>query len=287
MQGVLFALLSAIFSSSKDFMSKKVSFNVDGTVSALASFAFALPYYAAVLLAAHLLGWEVLTVTAGFGGYVIARSLTDVCAEWCKMNAFSRGDLSLVVLFLSLTPLMLLITSPLITGDPLTPLAVCASLLVVSGSLVIAYRPGAKNSASSRKAIFFALAAAVFFSLNNCFDRLAVRTSTPLLAGFAMTALAGALLLPLMWLKPGRFGMLVQYRRPFWLRGFFEIGFMVAKLSALQYMSAPLVDSIMRVSLVFSIVTGRLYFAEQDFRRRLAAGALVLCGAVAVALQAL
>lgn len=285
MNGVLLALICASFSSAKDLMSKKVSFNVDGTVSSFASFAFALPFYALALVIAATLGWESLQITAGFGGYVIARSLTDVCAEWCKMNAFSRGDLSLVVLYLSLTPLLLLVTSPLVTGDPLTVGAVLSSLLVVSGSIVIAYRPNAREAASSRKAICFALLAALFFSLNACFDRLAVKNGSPLLAGLSMTSLAALLLFPLMFSRRGSFSQLLRYRRPFFLRGFFEIGFMVAKLSALQFMSAPLVDSVMRLSVVFSIVAGRFYFAEQDFARRLFAGFLVTMGSVVVALQ--
>jgi ABC-type dipeptide/oligopeptide/nickel transport system permease subunit len=50
-QGLIAALLSAVFASSKDIVSKKVSSNVDGTISAFASFAYALPYYAVVLAA--------------------------------------------------------------------------------------------------------------------------------------------------------------------------------------------------------------------------------------------
>lgn len=282
MIGVSCALLSAIFSSSKDFVSKKVSFNVDGTTSAFASFFFALPYYVLALAVAYLFGKETLAITAGFGGYVLARSLTDVCAEWCKMNAFACGDLSLVVLFLSLTPLMLLVTSPIITGDPLSPVAVISTILVVTGSLTIAYRPGRSNAGSTKKAVIFALAAAIFFSLNNCFDRLAVQTASPLMAGFAMTTLAALFLFPLLFLRRKRVGMLVHYRGPFLLRGFFEIGFMVSKLSALQFMSAPYVDSIMRTSLLLSILGGRLYFKEQDIRRRLIAGVLILCGSLIV-----
>jgi len=63
-----------------------------------------------------------------------------------------------------------------------------------------------------------------------------------------------------------------------------EIAFMVCKLHALQYLQAPYVVSIQRLSLIFSIIGGRLFFQEADFGRRLASGVLILGGVIVIAL---
>ncbi len=139
--GLLAALLSTHLLLAKDLMSKRLAFRLDGTVSTFASFAFALPFYLVLLLVLWLLGMEHFTYSRTFLTLVLLRSLTDTFAEWMKMHAFAHGDLSLVVLVLSLSPLLLLITSPLITGDPLTFAEIASVFLVVAGSMLMVYRP--------------------------------------------------------------------------------------------------------------------------------------------------
>jgi len=58
---------------------------------------------------------------------------------------------------------------------------------------------------------------------------------------------------------------------------------MVCKLSALQFLAAPDVVAVQRLSLVLSIIGGKMFFKEPDFKRRLAAGILILVGVFVVA----
>ena len=190
---------------------------------------------------------------------------------------------TLVACFFSLSPLFLLGTSPLITGDPLTLVDAVAVLLVVAGSLLTVYRPTTADWASQRKGILLALGAALFFSLNSCFDRLAVQKGTPVFAGFAMTLCSALFLLPLVVRRADRRAALRIYWLDFAIRGFLEIAFMVSKLTALKYLSAPNVVAIQRLSLVLSIIGGRVFFKEGDFAKRLAAGFLILAGVVLIA----
>ena len=119
------------------------------------------------------------------------------------MHAFTHGDISIVATFFSLAPLFLLFTSPLITGDPLSMPEAAAVILVVLGSLLLVYRPSARGWGEQRKGIILATLAAVFFSLNSCFDRLAVKEGTPAFAGFTMTVLSATFLLPWVLFHPG------------------------------------------------------------------------------------
>jgi drug/metabolite transporter (DMT)-like permease len=281
--GFLAATLSAIFSSSKDLISKRLSFRLDGTTSTFASFAYALPFYLAALAVLYLLGLEDFERSAPFLMLILLRSITDTFAEGMKMHAFAQGDISIVATFFSLSPLLLLITSPLITGDPLHMADAVAVILVVAGSLLMVYRPSATGWAKQRRAIVLACGAALFFSLNSCFDRLAVQRGTPVFSGFTMTLLSAMFLLPFVLSRKERLTSLSEHSAGLLLRGALEIAFMVCKLYALQFLSAPDVVAVQRLSLVLSIIGGRLFFKEPDFKRRLAAGILILVGVFAVA----
>jgi drug/metabolite transporter (DMT)-like permease len=280
--GVLLGLLSAVFAASKDLLSKRLAFRLDGTASTFASFFFALPFYVAVLLVLWLADRETLTWSRSFLLLVFLRAVTDTLAEWLKMYALAFGDISLVATFLALSPLFLLVASPWITGDPLSLWEVAAVVLVVLGGLLMVYRPGTADWRRQSRGILLACAAAVFFSLNSCFDRLAVQEGTPVFAGFSMTLLSALFLLPLVLGHPQRMGALVSNWGGLSLRGILEIAFMVCKLAALQYLTAPDVVALQRLSLLLAIVGGRVFFKEADFKRRLAAGALTLAGVLVV-----
>jgi drug/metabolite transporter (DMT)-like permease len=289
--GLLAAVLSATLSSAKDLVSKRLAFRLHGTLSTFASFACALPYYVVVLALLWLLGDETFTWSLPFLVMVFLRSVTDTMAEWLKMHAFAHADLSLVACFFSLSPLFLLITSPLITGDPLSVPGALAVVLVVVGSLLLVYRPSAHGWAEQKTGILLACGAAVFFSLNSCFDRLAVRhgapaltgVMTPAVAGFTMTLLSALFLLPLVLRANGAWQALRAQQTGLWGRGALEVAFMVCKLYALQFLSAPDVVGVQRLSLLLSILGGQVFFREQDIGRRLAAAGLILGGVFLIA----
>src|SRR6516162_779679 len=97
--GFFAATLSAVFSSSKDLLSKRLAFRLDGTTSTFASFTFALPYYVLLLAVLYALGFEAFTWSLPFLVLVLLRSITDTFAEWLKMHALAHGDISVVATF--------------------------------------------------------------------------------------------------------------------------------------------------------------------------------------------
>src|SRR6516162_666923 len=281
--GLLFSFLSAFFSSTKDLVSKKLSFQMDGTTSTFASFGFALPFYIVLLVILVAGGTETVTLTYPFLTLVLLRAITDSFAEGLKMHAFAHGDISIVATFFSISPLFLLITSPLITGDTPSLPGIVAVVLVVGGSLVLVYRPSHQAWAGQKKGVLLAMAASFFFSLNSCFDRLAVQKGTPVFSGFSMTLLSALFLLPFVFFRKDRLRSMRCHSAGLLLRGALEIAFMVCKLSALQFLAAPDVVAVQRLSLVLSIIGGKMFFKEPDFKRRLAAGILILMGVFVVA----
>lgn len=280
--GFLLSVIAALLASAKDFVSKKLSFGVGGTVSAFASFAFALPFYIILLFVLYVLGLESFAFSGAFFIFVLLRALTDSIAELCKMHAFKHCDLSVVSCLVSLHLALLLITSPLITGDELDMFGVIGVGLIVVGNIWLVYQPKKSERKVEPKGILLSLGAALFFSLNTCFDRLAVQVASPALSGFGMTALAGLFLfIPLIGRRQ-RIQTLVEHKWDFSIRGFFEVCFMVCKLWALQYLQAPYVGGIGKLSLLVSIIGGRYIFKEEDFVKRIFCGLLIIAGAILI-----
>lgn len=276
------AITAALFASAKDLVSKRVSVEVDGNVSAFASFLFALPFYFVLLATLYLLGLERFAWGAAFGGLVLARSSSDSLAEWSKMQALSHGDLSLVTLFFSLSPLFLVFLSPLITGDPISSFNVLAVLITVAGSILLVYRPGVSFRGAERKAVLFAFGGSLFFAINQCVDRLAVQQASPALAAFSMTLVSCLMLSPTLRFTKKPLGQLVNSQKFFWGRGLLEVCFMVTKLFALQFMSAPQMSVLIRLNVLFSVIGGRILFDERQTFRRLMAALLIIGGAAIV-----
>ncbi|HYV38861.1 MAG TPA: EamA family transporter, partial [Gemmataceae bacterium] len=206
--GIFAIFLSTIFSTSKDILSKKLAVRIDGTASTFASFGFALPFYLIVLAFLWFMGYDIFTFSAAFWVLVLFRALTDVFAEGMKMYSFTHGDISLVNIIFSFSPLCVLALTPLLKNDKLSLGGVLAVILVVIGSVALVYRPSHPDWGKQKTAIFLAAGAALFFGLNSIFDKLAMEPEMssadatgnptsgmalivkPAVGGFAMTAVS-------------------------------------------------------------------------------------------------
>ncbi len=277
--GYIAAILSALFQSSKDLMSKQLAFTVDGTTSAFASFVYALPFYFICMLCLSLAGVSWWEYQGDFILFVFLRALVDTVAETLKMYAFMYADISILAGVFAISPLLLLILSPLVTGDVLRWYHVVALTCIVAGSLVLSWRSGTHSLLAQKKGIIIGLVSAVFFALNTCLDRLAAQHSSAVFSGFSMTILSALFILPFMF-RAQRIQGLKGNAKGFLWRGFFEAGFMITRLWALQFYSAPFVMTVQKLSVVLSIVGGKFAFDEKDFFRRLVAGGLVLVGVI-------
>ena len=283
--GILLGLCSAFLMSAKDVVSKSVATRVDGRTSTFASFAFALPFYAVLLTLLWICGLETFEISGPFLAYVVMRATTDSVAEWLKMEALAHGDLSLVSCVFALSPIFMLLLSPIFTGDHISWSGVGWILLVVIGTLALMYRHDARPTDEAR-AILLATGGAMAFAMNGILDRLAVQQASPTLSGFAMTLISALIITPSVIPSAERRAALRALQRPFALRGAIEVPFMVAKLWALQFLAAPYVAALQRASMLINVIAGKLLFQEERFLQRLAGATLMLIGIAGIAFDA-
>jgi len=275
LMSVVAALISACTSTAKDIVSKAVSSKVHPDISTFASFLFALPFYGLIFIALYLFGEEGVVLSRTFLLLVLMRGISDVFAEGCKMRAFEKGDVSLVSGLLSLSPLILTVISPFITGDVVTASQAIGIALIVFGGLVLVRRDRITGKVVQPLAVVYALVGSVAFALNSALDRLAVGQAGPVTSAFSVTLCAALLTLPAIVGVSGANAQLGGNARAFLLRGLFETVFMVAKMVALTTLPAHVVVGIMRMSMILTVVVGGAWFHEKDRVRRVI-GTLVM-----------
>lgn len=267
--GVIAALLSACTLTAKDLVSKGVASKTHPDVSTFASFLYALPFYAIIFLVLYLTGGGALVLSQQFLVLVLMRGISDIFAEGSKMRALSTGDVSLVTGLLSLSPLILTAISPFITGDEVQLSEAVGMVFIVAGGLIIVRRDRATGTVAQPKAVLYALCGSVAFAMNSALDRLAVGHSDAVTSAFSVTLCAALLTAPVLIKVSAAKIDLANNSKAFFLRGFFETVFMVAKMAALTTLPAHIVVGIMRVSMIFTVVAGGAWFNEQDRGRRI------------------
>lgn len=285
MIGIFSALLSTFFATSKDLISKKLAGLVHGNVSAFASFLYAIPWYILFLLLAYILGLDVLQFSSSFFIFVLLRAITDTFAEFFKMHALAKGDISFIANFLSLAPVFLLFTAPLITGEDISGLGLIGVILICIGTVAFVYHPMERKAGIPWTGVGLAILSSFFFSLNSCFDRLSVQEGSPLFSGFSMTVFSMLFLSPTLLFVKNKKQQFKDNSNIFYLRGLFEVLFMTAKLIAMQYMEPQYVVGIGKLGLVMSIIGGGIIYKEKGTLRRILISFIIVIGSILIIIE--
>lgn len=211
----------------------------------------------------------------------------QVAAYLLYIRAFRLSDASLVAPIILLTPVMMLVTSPLMVGEHVPPLGVFGVLFTVLGVGLLDAREEKRRGVNF--SVFFRdagarsmLATAAIWSITANIDKLGVLASTPLIWITALTMLI-ALLATLYWLAGAR-------RRPTGpaLRYAAKAGAATAlgnavQMWALTVLFTPYVIAIKRLSALFTVLASGMVLKEETGGRLLGAGVMLL-GAVMIAL---
>lgn len=279
MFGVIAIVIATFFGTAKDLVSKGMSQDIHGTVSACTSFLFALPLYCLILLVGHILDYPIFEYTGQFILFICIRAVTDSFSELFKMHALACGEISFILNFFSLSSVFLLFLAPIITGDTISDLGLVGVLIIIFGTLLLLKGP---SGSIPWKGVGLALVSAFFSSLNMCFARLAVQQANPIFSGFAMTLISGVILLiPMIKVIEWKEQVSVS-SRPLFIRGILEVLFMISKLFGLQYLEAQYVSGIQKLTLVFSVAIGGKAFHEHDQKKRILTSLLIVVGSVLI-----
>ncbi len=223
----------------------------------------------------------------GFGALLAWSGALNAIAYFFYIRGFRLSDASLVAPLVLLTPVLMLITSPLMTGEQVPPMGMIGVLLTVLGVGLLD-----ANEETGRRfnfAVFvkdvgarYMLATAAIWSVTANLDKLGVKASTPLIWIAALTSLI-ALCSLFYWATGPRATARFSALRYALLAGSAMAFGNTVQMWALTVLFTPYVIAIKRLSALFTVLASGHVLKEETGGRLLGAG-VMLAGAVMIAM---
>ena len=293
---LLFASLTALFEACKDATGKQSLKTLDEY-----SVLFGFMAVGVVLLCPVLwLSGGVPVLDPDFWWALLIGGGLNIVAFTLYVRALKLADLSLTVPLVTLTPLFLLVTSPLIVQEWPTWADGVGVVLLVAGSYVLNLKTSANSRVPTLRGAGFLgplvamlgnpgsrlmLCVAFIWSITANFDKIGVLNSSPLFWAFSLFSAIAVGMLPFV-LRQGRgFAPLMVQWRLLAVTGGFNAIAITFQMLALTIAPVAQVIAVKRMSALLSVLFGHFFFKEKGLRERLLGAAIMVTGVVIMALS--
>ncbi|MBW1646328.1 MAG: EamA family transporter [Deltaproteobacteria bacterium] len=284
----ILALATAFFASLKDIFSKHAVNHSNPYLVAwtwtLGSLPFLLPLAPLLPLARP---------APAFWPALLAGSLLHVAATVLYLRAIEASDLSLTIPIIALSPLFLLVTSPLMLGERPSAAAGLGILLIVAGSYVLNINEYRKGWQAPFRALLrepgprLMLGVVAIWSVTANIDKIGIRSASPLTWLLAVNSLVAVLLLPLVRRHTPRLAAVCRRESQRLLPvAICSALMLVMQMYAIKFTLVPQVIAIKRTSVLFSVFLGGWLFREKHLRQRGLGAAIMVAGTMVILLAA-
>lgn len=285
---LVFCLLCAGATSGKDALSKRSSQDIDPWVAAIVSRFVSAGYLTAAAILIHGVPSFSADVLLPFTTTVLLNALASVL----YFRGLSKTDLTLALPLLNLSPVFLLATTPLITGEGVGWLGGAGLVTSVAGTYFLHFgerkrgflEPFKRLARDSGSRTMLVIAAV--WSVTSPLDRLAVDGMGPLWFAASAHFSISLLLYVVFAVQRKRFaGLNLMLERLIPIGAFEATAF---GFQSLAYPLAPVPYTIgmKRLSILLGAIWGRVFFQEREnFHGRLAGILLMLTGLALIAIS--
>ena len=286
MTGFLYAFGAAVFAATSDALSKEALRDRPVLVVAWARLAYTAPFLLSLLLFIELprLDWT-------FAGTILVLIPLEIAALILYMKALQISPLSLTVPFLSLTPAFSLVTSFLILGEIPDLSGTAGIFLIVFGAYFLNVHLSRKGILEPLRAILrergslLMVVVAFIYSVTSNLGKLAILHSSSLFMAMFYMPFVALAMLPLAVRAGMRPAHLRDGGKLFWLLGASQALMSICHFEAISLILVSYMISIKRLSLVFSVLLGRLIFREQHLEQRLLGSGMMVAGVILIVLR--
>jgi uncharacterized membrane protein len=289
----LFASITACCEALKDLTSKQSLKSLDLYVVLWAFMAVgAIALFPAMLLTT---GWP--SFGPRYGEAVLLGGSLNVLAFWLYTRAIQTSDLSLTVPLVTLTPLFMLVTSPLIVQEYPTWGDAVGVLLLIGGSYVLNSKAqGIDGARESIWAPFRAIATnpgsrmmlvvAFLWSITSNVDKVGVQNSSPLAWAITLFTVISAAMFPLA-MRRGWVGLVAAWSqaRLLGLTGLFNATGVGFQMAALTLVPVTQVIAVKRMSALIAVLLGVFVLGEEGLRSRLLGAGIMVVGVALISLM--
>lgn len=318
---LLFASLTAFFEACKDATGKQSLKNLDEY-----SVLFSFMSVGTLLMVPVLLLTEGLpTLQPGFFSALLIGGSLNILAFTLYVRAIKIADLSLTVPLVTLTPLFLLVTSPLIVQEWPTGADGIGVILLVIGSYVLNLPPSTSQASAAERSrsptpepeslaaersrshsptpwqqsvrplITMArnpgsrlmLCVAFIWSITSNFDKIGVLNSSPLFWAIALFSTIALGMVPFVFFRPHSKGIgpLLADWKLLGITGAFNAIAISFQMLALTTAPVTQVVAVKRMSTLLSVLFGHFLFREKGLQERLLGASIMVSGVVIMALR--
>ncbi|WP_026968148.1 EamA family transporter [Algoriphagus terrigena] len=288
MLGLILAFGTAISEALKDIFSKENLRYVDEY-----TVAFSMHLVISLLLAPVVVVMGVEEVSGRFLLALFSSSFIQLAVILLYMKAIKRAELSVTVPLVTLTPLFMLLSSPILIGQFPNLSGIGGILFIVAGTYLLnmeGNRAGFfapfKNLVYSQSSRYM-LIVAFLWSITANIDKVGVEETSPIFWAFSKDLLILLYLIPIVYLKSK--APLAQLKSR-WLQllgiGVFRTTSVLTQMFAIQFILVAYVISIKRSSALLIILYAIFFLHEKkNFKTRLLAIAIISIGLALIALS--
>ncbi|MEG3863955.1 EamA family transporter [Microcoleus sp. herbarium12] len=284
MTWLIFGILTAFFEAVKDVFSKQNLKKNDEYVVA-----WSLAFFSALFLVPFLFFIKIPQLNPQLNplfwmSLLIGGSINAVTAI-LYIKAIKLSDLSLTVPLVALTPLFMLLTSPLIVGEYPNFFDCIGIFLIVTGSYLLNIKEKSQGYLAPFKALLhepgpkLMLIVAFLWSITSNFDKIGVQNSSPIFWLFSLFTTMSVLLLPVLLHKtPNPRRKIMQQLPMLATMGFVNALGVIFQMQALTMTLVVQVIAVKRTSVLMGVLFGHFIFKEKDIQQRLLGAAIMIVG---------
>lgn len=288
MFGFLLAFGTAVFEALKDVTSKHNLHHIDEYTAA---FSMHLVQSLLLIPVVYFFGLELMSVR--FLWTLLACSLLQVTVILLYFKAIKRSEISVTLPLITLTPLFMLLTSPIMIGEFPNILGLTGIVLIVVGTYISNLSENSKNvfapfvSLVKNQGSRYMLIVAFLWSITANLDKIGVEETSPIFWAFSKDFVILIYLLPILLWKSKKPWLQIRNRKgPLMMVGFFRTTSVMAQMFALQLILVPYVITIKRTSAVFIILYAFFFLNEKkNFRNRIIGIIVILTGLFIIAIS--
>lgn len=286
MTWLILGIFTAFFEALKDVFGKQNLKKSDEYVVA-----WSLSFFSVIFLTPWVFYTGIPALNSQFAIALLIGGSINAVTAILYIKAIKVSDLSLTVPLVALTPLFMLLTSPLIVGEYPNFFDYIGILLIVTGSYLLNIKEKSQGYLAPFKALLeepgpkMMLIVAFLWSITSNFDKIGVKNSSPIFWLFSLFGTMSILLLPILLHKTPNPGQKILKHLPMLMgMGFFNAVGVLCQMQALTLTLVVQVIAIKRTSVLMGVLFGHFIFQEKDIQQRLLGAGIMILGVFFISL---
>jgi drug/metabolite transporter (DMT)-like permease len=285
MSWFVYAFVCALSLATADALSKKaLDDNSDPSIIAWVRTGYTLPFMVIIIPLV-----DIPPLDGVFYMAIFAAVPLDIVALLLYMKAIKISPLSLTLPFLSLTPVFLIGTSYIILGEKPDQSGFIGIILVVIGAYLLNVHTISRGLFEPFKAIVreqgsvLMIIVAFVFSVGACIGKIAVQHSNPLFFSVIYSFLLSFIFYLVISFRTKHFYSKVLSRPVlFLLIGILITIMIITHLNAINLVEVAYMVSVKRLSILFGVIYGVIFFRETNIKERLLGATVMVSGIIMI-----